>query len=90
MRKNPGEDDQNTLNSLIRQPAMNVKWKHFSADFLSGGTTVGGNGYRWYPGITFPIPETILLHHANWTVGVPNKIAQLQYVKAVVKKNREA
>ena len=34
MRRNPGEDDQNTLNSLIRQPAMNVKWKHFSADFL--------------------------------------------------------
>ncbi len=36
---------------------------------------------RWEPGLYLEMPEGILLHHANWTVGVSNKIAQLEYIK---------
>lgn len=44
----------------------------------------------WCPGIHYKktssldIPSDILIHHANWTIGVENKIKQLEYVKSFV------
>ncbi|MBN3040290.1 MAG: hypothetical protein JW867_04115 [Candidatus Omnitrophica bacterium] len=46
--------------------------------FFSGGTF---SGKIWQPGMDLSIPKDIVLHHANWTVGVDNKILQLKYVK---------
>lgn len=40
----------------------------------------------WLPGDHLDIPKNIVLHHANWTKGLENKIAQLEYVKDVVSK----
>ena len=34
----------------------------------------------WSPGAEFDIPENCLAFHANWTVGVDNKLALLEYV----------
>lgn len=81
MKSYPADDDQNTLNMLIYQPKFNINWKHFSADFLSGGTLTGK---RWAPGEHIPVPHNIVLHHANWTIGINNKIAQLKYVRGIV------
>lgn len=41
-------------------------------------------GALWGPGQPLSIPQGICLHHANWTAGIQNKIAQLEYVKRVV------
>ena len=35
---------------------------------------------RWSPGMFLDPPADLLVHHANWTIGVPNKVAQLEYV----------
>ena len=39
----------------------------------------------WRPGMSFTVPPGIILHHANWTVGLENKIAQLRYVRDLVR-----
>jgi hypothetical protein len=49
--------------------------------FLSGGTLTGK---RWNPGDYLQLLDGIYMHHANWTIGVENKITQLKYVKALV------
>jgi hypothetical protein len=41
-------------------------------------------GKQWKPGDALSIPKNILVHHANWTVGIENKIAQLRYVRGIV------
>jgi len=58
-----------------------VRWGYLPPDFFGGGTLTA---CVWSPGDSLPIPHNILLHHANWTVGLENKIAQLKYVKSVV------
>ena len=42
----------------------------------------------WKPGHGLNVPRNILMHHANWTMGVPNKIAMLQYVKGVIEQSK--
>lgn len=38
----------------------------------------------WEPGNPIEIPEDIIMHHANWTIGLERKIAQLEYVASIV------
>ena len=40
--------------------------------------------FQWEPGCELNIPQDIVMHHANWTIGIENKIAQLQYVRDIV------
>ncbi|MBD3246675.1 MAG: hypothetical protein GF333_06640 [Candidatus Omnitrophica bacterium] len=61
--------------------AFGLRWGYLPMSFFSPGA---GTGRRWIPGSAFDIPEDIALHHANWTVGVQNKISQLRYVKEKV------
>jgi hypothetical protein len=44
--------------------------------------TFGSNDKHWTPGQPVNPPADLLMHHANWTVGVENKIALLEAVKA--------
>ena len=60
-----------------------IKWRYFPDEFFSGGTLTGK---QWFLGNKLEIPRNILLHHANWTVGLQNKIAQLEYVRDIVEK----
>ena len=55
-----------------------IKWGYLPVRFFGGGTLTGK---LWSPGMDLPIPRGIVLHHANYTVGLENKIAQLRYVK---------
>lgn len=76
--------DQTAANFLINNTKFGkLQWDYFPATIFSGGTLTGK---RWDPGKQLPIPEDIILHHANWTVGIENKIKQLEYVKNFVKK----
>ncbi len=39
----------------------------------------------WEPGDAITIPEGIVLHHANWTIGQEHKLAQLAWVADAVR-----
>jgi hypothetical protein len=39
--------------------------------------------------MTLPAPDPPLLHHANYTIGLANKLAQLRYVRDVVDQRSE-
>ena len=43
------------------------------------------NAKQWV-GQDFHVPTTIVAHHANWTVGLDNKLKLLQFVKNKFKK----
>ena len=61
-----------------------IKWRYLPMEFFGGGTLTGK---QWTPGTSLVIPRNIVLHHANWTVGLENKIAQLQYVRNIAMKH---
>ena len=63
-----------------------VRWKYLPDTFYSPGIDRNRPGL-WEPGESLEIPENIVLHHANWTRGVENKIAQLKYVQEHVQEN---
>lgn len=85
MQKNSLNSDQNSFNRCIKrhskQNKYNVVWGYLPDIFFGGGTLTG---YEWRPGMTLPIPPDIVMHHANWTKGIKNKIAQLVYVRKQV------
>lgn len=60
---------------------FNLKIKHLPATFFGGGTFTAD---LWKPGDDLIIPDNIILHHANWTIGIENKLEQLKYVKDAV------
>ena len=69
-------DDQDTLNNLIND---SVKHKLLSHKFYTVAQTTKK---LWNNDDTeFQIPNDILVHHANWTHGVKNKIKLLELVK---------
>ena len=75
MKKNYSLEDQTTLNKHIHM----VKSKFLSNKFF----TIGQLIHVWR-GQDFEIPYSILMHHANWTEGIDNKIRLLDKVKEKV------
>jgi len=66
----------------------NIKWDYLPVTFFSPCTRL--NGKLWEPGMDIEVPENIIMHHANGTLGVENKIAQFKYVKNIVNKRAAA
>lgn len=60
---------------------LHVKCGLLPNTFFCAGTF---RGCLWNPEETLEIPKGIIIHHANYTHGVPNKIAQLKLVKNMV------
>lgn len=58
-----------------------IKLDYLPSEFYSGRAVTGK---PWTPGMSLSIPEKIILHHANWTFGMENKIEQLKYVRDMV------
>lgn len=56
----------------------NIKWNYLTMDKYIGGTVVSINTEK---NQFKPPPKNTIMHHATFTVGVPNKIKQLNYVK---------
>lgn len=52
-----------------------VRWS------LLPDTFYNPQGVHWKPGTVLALPPNILLHHANWCVGLEHKHAQLQAVQ---------
>ncbi len=53
-----------------------LKWNYFPDEIFSPGIY---QSKMWNPGDTINFPKNIILHHANWTMGVGNKLKQLKY-----------
>lgn len=90
MEKNSSKSDQISLNQCIKRHSKKnpyaIKWDYLPDTFFGGGTLTG---HEWLPGKKLPIPANIMMHHANWTKGIRNKIAQLKYVKQTVTKRNK-
>lgn len=74
--------DQDAMNKLL--PTAGVRYGKLPHRYYSFGTLNGLQ--RWEPG--FPralVPDDIIAHHANWTVGVENKLKLIQHVKEIVR-----
>lgn len=72
--------DQDWLNEFIyRSNPFNVTWDYLPREMFMGGGTY--TAQLWLPGRNLPVPDTLLMHHANYTKGPQNKFAQLNYVK---------
>lgn len=89
MQKNKSNSDQITFNQCIKKKRVKnpygLTWDYLPAIFFGAGTLAAYPGYLWKPGRKLELPEGIVMHHANWTRGVKNKIAQLKYVKKMVR-----
>ncbi len=74
--------DSKILNSHPQDPSIsnrfNLKWDYLPENKYACGHVVSySSKFRIWKNI----PPEILLHHANGTTGINNKIAQLEYVK---------
>jgi len=73
----PGGGEQYEMQKLIGEPWYDLNVLKLSHDKI------------WNPGKNYKdlkelfVPEDILVHHANWTEGLDNKMKQLEYVKSI-------
>jgi hypothetical protein len=82
MHKNKKMSDQPAINYCLAKQA-DILWDYLPDTFFGGGTRAA-TSKAWEPGDWLDIPEGIILHHANCTRGIKNKIAQLEYVRKIV------
>jgi hypothetical protein len=87
------QDDQDAVNFILRKNKLQqfiknnkfkIKWGYLPAEFYGAGTLTGK---LWTSEEYLPVPENIILHHANYTQGLENKIGQMEYLKKHVFKN---
>ena len=92
MQTNKLHSDQISFNQCIKKRSKknpyDVRWDYLPHTFFGAGTLAAYPGYLWKPGRKLDIPHDIMMHHANWTRGVNNKIAQLKYVRNEVTKQK--
>jgi len=90
MQERGSYSDQISLNHCIKRSSKknpyDIVWDYLPDTFFGGGTSTG---CEWFPGMSLPIPENIIMHHANWTNGIKNKIMQLKYVRSHVQKKEK-
>jgi hypothetical protein len=94
--KQTKKDDQGVLNDKLgrngegflnnsEKNRFGVVWDYLPNSFYCPGQSVWKEVRKlWQVGDKLEVPDDILLHHANWTIGVDNKIAQLEYVKRII------
>jgi len=71
--------EQIAFNRMIR--CLKIKCGYLPQSFFGGGTF---SGKIWTPGMPLSVPPNPVMHHANFTIGTQNKIAQLEYVRDIV------
>lgn len=57
---------------------FDIRWNYLPSTIFGWGTFTAN---IWHPGDILPIPNRPQVHHANYAVGIENKIAQMKYVK---------
>ena len=74
-------DDQEPLNRALTSDNK-IKKSLLPYKFFNPALDIGPN--KWLPGTILKLPKDIILHHANWTIGIENKIKQLDYLKSLL------
>ena len=69
-------DDQVAVNSIIKN--HEIKYGVLSEKYY----TIGPKNGIWTGNTNIEIPKNLILHHANWTEGLVNKMMLLQLVKS--------
>jgi hypothetical protein len=72
--------------NIDRMKNWNARAGYLDNRFFTVGVQLGK---RWHPGMEISVPENIIMHHANWTVGVENKMALLKHVREIVETRRK-
>jgi len=86
MEKHHEKSDQITLNKHLpkkEKNKYNIRWCYLPNSFFGGGTF---NGKLWKPGMKLPLPKHPIMHHANYTEGVKNKMKQLCAVRNAIRR----
>lgn len=95
------KDDQTTLNEMLLGDDKNIAPGHKGTVNNSNicnaplhWHTLHHKQY-WLPGYMYQsleelnIPKQMVFHHANWTMGIENKIRQLEYVRDLMKQRKQ-
>lgn len=72
-------NDQQATNDLVHKYAS---YRLLNEKYYSVWRSIGLR--RWEGDKLIEIPQNILMHHANWTFGINNKIELMKQVKALV------
>ena len=79
------ELDQDAVNRMLEADSMFRKaWIRLPERYWTFGRT----GQHWTPGMPVDPPTDLLVHHANWTSGIANKLALLEEVFQVISARR--
>lgn len=85
MINNPGVSDQPTINQLlVAEKYQGIHWNFLPVTFFGTGTlsySHFANKKTWQEGDAVIMPANIVLHHANYTTSIENKIKLLSYVR---------
>jgi hypothetical protein len=71
-------DDQAVVNHLLKFN-LHVKYGLLPPEFFTFGMFYN----HWHGEKEFPLPDNIVMHHANWVKGVDNKIDLLKTVRDI-------
>ncbi len=77
--------EQILLNRILNNKNCSIKWCFLPKEFFGGGFIRQKEGL-WNPGDDLNIPANPAMHHANFTLGIDNKIKMLAFVKEKVAK----
>lgn len=77
------------LQNLSQYPSINVNWSFLPLEYWTYGqiaptadTRTNSCRGSWTPdALDFDIPKDIVIHHANWTSGIENKLKLLDIVR---------
>jgi len=74
-----GMDDQKIINYFLNVNKHPIKYSRLPKNKYF--TVAASTGSKQWNGENFKIPNEIIIHHGNWTVGLENKFKLLEYVK---------
>jgi len=72
--------DQKAFNRLIRAQ-RDIRFGYLPLGFFGAGTF---NDRQWHKGQPFYIPTSPVMFHANFTIGLDNKVAALKQAKKII------
>jgi MoaA/NifB/PqqE/SkfB family radical SAM enzyme len=78
--------DQNEFNRLVRL-LPDLRWGYLPLEIFGLGTF---QGLQWKPDKAFYIPANPILFHANWSVGVHQKLELLQKADRIIQDGPQA
>lgn len=71
-------DDQEVVNYLLQDQKIDISYKLLPREFFTYGMYYS----HWEPNNRqFKVPQNMVVHHANWVIGVDNKLDLLRVVR---------